>query len=207
MKSWNIAEIFYSLQGEGRHSGRPVIFIRLGGCNLSCSFCDEKELKTQSFSFDQIVQELKRYNCRHIVLTGGEPLIQKDIEVLIQKLFELHYEIHIESNGTVELNLPGDLRGSIWLTISPKTLKYNLDGDEYKFLYDEYEPGLQKILNEFIADQDRLNRLACEIYVQPVSYSDDEKTERNIQGACKMVMNHSDMFTLSLQIHKFIGIR
>ena len=95
-----VNEIFYSIQGEGPQVGMPAIFIRFSGCNLTCSWCDSKYAKDgEEISIEDIITKLLTYDCSNIVLTGGEPLIQKDIVKLIRSLKDCN--IYIETNGTV----------------------------------------------------------------------------------------------------------
>ena len=80
-----IYEIFYSIQGEGRWTGLPNIFIRTAGCNLRCTFCDTTyayDVKRE-MTVTEIVKEIKKYNCNNICITGGEPLIQIETNKLI----------------------------------------------------------------------------------------------------------------------------
>jgi 7-carboxy-7-deazaguanine synthase len=101
-----ISEIFYSLQGEGELSGIPSVFVRTSGCNLRCAWCDtpyaswnpEGEPRT----VDQIVAEVQRHpSARHVVLTGGEPMIAKDLPALATELKRLDYHVTIETAATV----------------------------------------------------------------------------------------------------------
>jgi len=98
-----ISEIFYSVQGEGKNVGKPIVFIRTGGCNLRCSFCDSKyAFKGEEWSISKIMDEVKKYSsCRSVCLTGGEPLLQKDFEDLIFELYNAGYDAEIETNGTI----------------------------------------------------------------------------------------------------------
>jgi len=94
-----VNEIFYSIQGEGPQVGMPAIFIRFSGCNLTCSWCDSKYAKDgKEMSIKDIINSLN-YDCDNIILTGGEPLIQKDILNFIQSLGDCN--IYVETNGTV----------------------------------------------------------------------------------------------------------
>ena len=98
-----VNEIFYSLQGEGRWAGIPMIFIRTTGCNLRCSFCDTTyayEKGTEMMS-DELIGNLQDYPCQFVCLTGGEPLLQKDIETVIHALFKKKYTILLETNGSL----------------------------------------------------------------------------------------------------------
>jgi len=109
-----LAEIFYSVQGEGEHTGKPAVFVRLAGCNLSCDFCDtDYSLKFFS-TVNDIVAKVRELgaDCPMVVLTGGEPLAQRESLELIDALRRDGRRVHIESNGTIATELPDD----VWLT-------------------------------------------------------------------------------------------
>lgn len=71
-----VNEIFYSLQGEGFHAGTPAVFVRFSGCNLKCSFCDTLHDRFKDMSEEDIMQEVAKYPASHVVITGGEPVLQ-----------------------------------------------------------------------------------------------------------------------------------
>lgn len=100
-----ISEIFYSLQGEGVLTGVPSVFVRTSGCNLRCNWCDTPYAswnpEGQPWRIEQIVREVQSHPARHVVLTGGEPMIAKEIESLAHALKELRYHITIETAATV----------------------------------------------------------------------------------------------------------
>jgi len=112
-----IAEIFYSLQGEGPAMGRPATFIRLSGCNLRCEGCDTQLLRWQDLPVSEICG---RITGSRAIITGGEPTLQmRELEELIFLLHERNKEIHMESNGTNII--PDDLLSMIhYAVISPK---------------------------------------------------------------------------------------
>ncbi len=102
-----LSEIFYSIQGESTFVGLPCIFIRLAGCNLLCVYCDTKYAYTKEFelSVDEILKEIKKYSPISLVeVTGGEPLLQEDIYLLLDKLIKEKYQILLETNGSILLN-------------------------------------------------------------------------------------------------------
>lgn len=106
----NINEIFFSIQGEGSRSGLPCIFVRLQGCMLRCKWCDTDyalELReTKSLmSFEQILEQISKYNCNFVELTGGEPLAQKNAYTFLQLLCDKGYETAIETNGHSDVSL------------------------------------------------------------------------------------------------------
>lgn len=114
-----IAETFYSIQGEGKLTGVPSAFIRISGCNLRCTWCDTPYASWNpegtDRSVDDLVAEVVASGARHVVLTGGEPLITPDIVPLAEKLHALRLHLTLETAGTLHRDLPIDL----W-SVSPK---------------------------------------------------------------------------------------
>jgi len=97
-----LTEIFYSIQAEGKNIGKPSIFIRFAGCPLHCEWCDSQYSWStkKSITIDEIIKEIKQYPCKHIVITGGEPLMQrKGLHELMSVLCDEKYSIEIETNG------------------------------------------------------------------------------------------------------------
>lgn len=113
-----ICEIFHSIQGEGPNVGKPAVFLRLAGCNLRCDWCDTKytwndqkqsndqvsSTKFQTKSNDQILKQIKKYRCKHLVVTGGEPLLQQDALIPLLERLKGYY-VEIETNGTLKLKI------------------------------------------------------------------------------------------------------
>ena len=87
-----INEIFYSLQGEGRNTGRAAVFVRFSGCNLKCPFCDTLFSSYREMSNDDIVEAIKQYPARLVILTGGEPTLQVDKPFVDLLLRDCHGE-------------------------------------------------------------------------------------------------------------------
>jgi 7-carboxy-7-deazaguanine synthase len=122
-----IAELFYSVQGEGSLVGVPSVFIRTSGCNLRCSWCDTPYTSWQpegsDFTLEQIVDEVKTHPARHVVVTGGEPMIAPEIVPLTERLRALDLHITIETAGTVVQPVACDL-----MSISPKLANSTPEG-------------------------------------------------------------------------------
>ena len=114
-----IAELFYSLQGEGALVGVPSVFIRTSGCNLRCAWCDTPYTSWNpegaELSLDRILDEVKAHPARHVVVTGGEPMIAPEIVPLTERLRRLGLHITVETAGTVFQPVACDL-----MSISPK---------------------------------------------------------------------------------------
>src|SRR5438874_8289250 len=114
-----IAEIFYSIQGEGSLAGVPSVFVRSSGCNLRCSWCDTPytswKPEGDNCTLDEILAQVASYPARHVVVTGGEPMIAPEIVTLTGRLREHGLHITIETAGTVFEPVACDL-----MSISPK---------------------------------------------------------------------------------------
>jgi len=103
--SLDICEIFYSLQGESTRAGLACVFVRLSGCNLSCSWCDTTYAAVQpvSMTIDEIVGRVAAFECPMVEITGGEPLIQPQTPALISALLEKGFQVLLETNGSLSI--------------------------------------------------------------------------------------------------------
>jgi 7-carboxy-7-deazaguanine synthase len=115
-----INELFYSIQGEGKLAGTPSVFVRTSGCNLRCWFCDSYHTSWEPthawMTLDDIVDGVQSHEqASHVVITGGEPMIHDEIEPLVERLADAGYHVTVETNGTVDRDIPIDLA-----SISPK---------------------------------------------------------------------------------------
>lgn len=105
---YNVNEIFYSIQGEGSRSGMPCVFVRMQGCLLRCTWCDtpyalERKQTEMLMSALEILDEVSKYKCNFLMLTGGEPLEQEHIRVLVEEALFLGYNVVIETNGQQDI--------------------------------------------------------------------------------------------------------
>lgn len=188
-----INEIFYSLQGEGTYSGTPAVFVRLAGCNLSCDFCDTDYSLKWLAPVAEVLAQVQQTggDCPMVILTGGEPLAQRETSALIEALRADGRRVHIESNGTVAVDLPAE----VWLTISPKERLHDAmaaRADEAKLIVN------QRVPLEWIS---RFGP-KTPVFLQP----EGNKAE-NIALALEAVKTDPRRLRLSLQMHKMIGIR
>lgn len=193
-RTYRINEIFYSLQGEGFHSGTPAIFVRFSGCNLVCPFCDTDFASFKEMTVTQIAERVEELlpedtptrKSPILVLTGGEPALQADAELLVGLHTLLSLPVHIETNGTVEL--PEDLYD--WITCSPKEGSRVVlrEASEVKVVYTAQSP--EKWVETIRAQH---------YFLQPCSCA-------NTEEVVKYILDHP-RWRLSLQSHKYIGIR
>lgn len=102
-----VNEIFYSLQGESTHAGRPCVFVRLSGCNLRCAYCDSAHAYEpgRSRRIDWIVELVQSYGVGLVEITGGEPLMQADTPRLARRLLDNDFQVLVETNGSLDIDL------------------------------------------------------------------------------------------------------
>lgn len=193
---YKVNEIFYSLQGEGRWMGRPAVFVRMSGCNLKCPFCDTDFRGYSEMSADDILSRCLEEGgeCRFIVLTGGEPSLQVD-EQLIATLHQAGYYLSMETNGTHAIP-----EGIDWVTCSPK-VDFTEGGepivkqvDELKLIFD----GEHQVSDHGIASTFR--------YLQPCDVGNDSRNYLILNECIKYIKAHPE-WQLSVQMHKIVGIR
>jgi len=98
-----INEIYFSIQGESTKAGLPCVFVRLTYCNLRCKYCDTEYAfyEGKDLSIDEIISEVKKYECKLVEITGGEPLVQKEAIILMEKLCDSGYEVLLETGGSL----------------------------------------------------------------------------------------------------------
>lgn len=181
---YKVNEIFYSLQGEGANTGTPAVFVRFAGCNLKCPFCDTDFAAFTEMSAEDIVEAISEYPSNFIVLTGGEPSLQVD-DQLIEALHAADCVVAIETNGTRKL--PADID---WVTCSPKegskvVLK---EADEVKVVFTGQD--VEQYADEIEAES---------YYLQPCSCQNTEE----VIAYC-LANPH---WSLSLQTHKILNIQ
>ncbi|MBT35106.1 MAG: 7-carboxy-7-deazaguanine synthase [Rickettsiales bacterium] len=208
--TYSVKEIYYTIQGEGHHTGRAAIFCRFSGCNLwsgkevdrkkaSCNFCDTDFIGTNGQgggkfnTSKELVKNIISYwpvkTRPFVVLTGGEPMLQVDSN-LIRELKTHNFEIAIETNGT--LRVPRDID---WICVSPKSgTKLNqLSGDEIKIVYPQV--GL---------DPKKYEGLKFKYFsLQPL---DNKNKTKNINNTIKYC-SKNPKWRVSLQTHKITGIK
>jgi 7-carboxy-7-deazaguanine synthase len=215
--SYAVKEVFYTLQGEGAHAGRPAVFCRFSGCNLwsgreidrataACRFCDTDFVGVDGVGGGKFeiaealaaaIDEAWPRNTepgtevqgrKFVVCTGGEPLLQLD-SALIDALHALNFEIAVETNGTVEAPA-----GIDWICVSPKagTPLVQRSGDELKLVFPQtgFDPA------------DLLNLSFRNFFLQPM---DGPNSIIHTQLAVRYCLDHPS-WRLSLQTHKFLGI-
>jgi organic radical activating enzyme len=193
-----VMEAFYTIQGEGFHQGRAAYFIRLGGCDVGCTWCDVKESwdasKHPLQSVSNIVRDAEQYPSRIAIITGGEPLMH-DCSALTNALHEASFSTHIETSGAYALSGNWD-----WICLSPKKFKSPLPeilayANELKVI----------IFNK--SDFDWAEKYAalvdpsCKLYLQP-----EWGKSASVIPLMIDYIKKNPQWEFSLQLHKYIQV-
>lgn len=214
MANFKVVEIFESINGEGRRVGQLAIFIRLQKCNLNCSYCDTRwangdDAPYTLMSEDEIYDRILKSGIKNITLTGGEPLLHKDVEILLEKIGNNpNLSLEIETNGSIELEKFSKLKNPPLFTMDYKLPsskmenKMCLDNFKYLTLKDtvKFVVGTIEDLKKAKEIIERYSLIGkCAVYFSPVFNSIDPveivefMKEKRLNGV-----------NLQLQIHKFI---
>jgi 7-carboxy-7-deazaguanine synthase len=202
-----VNEIFYSIQGETRTAGLTSLFIRLSGCNLNCRYCDTQYARDTGITCSikkilTIAEKQKPFN--HVTITGGEPLIQNNTQVLIDKLIENDYDVQIETNGSIFLKNINPKARKIADVKTPSSgesdsfymenLKYLNEKDELKFVVSDMDDC--NFLLKFI--KENIDNIKAFINISPVAgkFTPEELSLFIIKNKLNARLN--------LQIHKLI---
>lgn len=206
----DVQEIFPTIQGEGLFVGWSAVFLRLGGCNLQCLFCDTEFDNYQAVSIDEIIKKIQQFSYNEnqqkvrklVVITGGEPMLQP-IELLCQTLITNGFLVQIETNGTFYRKLPSEVK----IICSPKnnqnkTLQvqswWKNSISAFKFVVSKNFLGYDKIFYDLVG-------FNVPIYVQPIDENCVKKNSDNLNLALDICNKYG--YILSLQTHKIIGVR
>lgn len=178
-----VNEIFYSIQGEGYHTGTPAVFVRFSGCNLKCPFCDTQHEDGILMSDEEILSEVGKYPAVMVILTGGEPSLWIDRE-FVDCLHRIGKYVCIETNGT--RSLPNNID---WVTCSPKEGSYAIvvNPHEIKVVYTGQDLSTYEEMT------------AAVYYLQPCSCQNTEEVIDYIKKHPK--------WKLSLQTQKILNVR
>jgi len=198
MREFPVMEYFYSIQGEGVYAGQPAFFIRLGGCDVGCVWCDVKDSwdadKHPKKSIDFLLAEAMKQPSRILILTGGEPAMY-DLTEVTQAFKNEGFRIHIETSGAYEL-----IGNFDWVTFSPKKFKAPIvsaasQADELKVVV------FNKSDIAWAEEHQKMVPNNCKLYLQP-EWDKREITEKIIFD---YVLKNPNWF-VSLQTHKYLGV-
>ncbi len=193
-----VMEHFYTIQGEGIHTGKAAYFIRLAGCDVGCTWCDVKESwnvhKEQLINIFELVKQILDFPTKLVVITGGEPLMY-DLNPLTKALKSSGFQINIETSGAYPIS------GTIdWICLSPKKFKAPLESclakaNELKIIvFNKSDFNWAKKFIEFVPQD-------CNLLVQP----EWDKRDKNIPLIIDFVKSNP-RWKISLQTHKYLNI-
>ncbi len=203
-----VNEIFYSIQGESTYAGLPCVFVRLTECNLRCSYCDTQYAYDEGefLDIEEIAGQVSAYSCRLVEVTGGEPLVQEETPVLVQRFIDTGNKVLLETNGSLNINLVNSRCVRIMDVKCPSSGESNRNDmdnlerltmdDEVKFVIgcrDDYEFAKQ-ILNRFIRSRGKANP----VHFSPIFGKQDFK------ALAEWMLEDRLEAKLHLQLHKIV---
>ena len=204
--SLRLTEIFHSLQGEAARSGLPTVFIRLTGCPLRCTWCDTTYSFTGGSPWEiaDILAEVARHPTRHVCVTGGEPLAQKECPALLQALCDAGYDVCLETSGALDISTidprvarimdlkapaSGECERNLW-----SNLRHLKAGDEIKIIIADradYDWACQQLTQHRLAD-------LCPVLLSPAQGSQDARQ------LAEWILQDGLPVRLQLQLHKLL---
>lgn len=204
-----VKNIFTTIQGEGPYAGTPAVFVRLGGCNLACEFCDTDFENFNNMNVNEIVKKVEELAYKNnklpfnfIVITGGEPFRQP-LEKLCEELIKKNFKIQIETNGT----LYRPVNDNVDIICSPKN-----QGNGYFRIREDLLKRLNALKFVVAEGHTEYSEVAdvgqgdyrIPVYVQPMDEGDTEKNKKNLEFAKEIAMKNG--YKLSIQMHKLFGM-
>lgn len=205
--TYPVVEIFHSCQGEGFNTGREAVFLRMGGCNLACPWCDTPYNDFTMMEADSIFAKVESFGSNSLILTGGEPLIVEGLKALVKRFKDGGYWIAVETNG-VSVAEKGVLDLFDYITVSPKACYADLykagaavskadevrvaaEGDVLDFCH--LVRGLIKARKYYLSPCEREGVMNIEQTIRLLGWLNQNQTE------CEWL--------LSLQTHKLCGMK
>ncbi len=200
----NITEIFYSIQGEALEVGLPTVFIRLTGCPLRCGYCDTTYAfkGNNPMTIDQIIEKVREFPTHQVCVTGGEPLAQKNVHLLLNDLVKNKYQVSLETSGSIDIS---EVNHAVSIVMDVKTpssgeehqnlisnLQYIKSSDQIKFVIGDMDDF--RWTEEFIQNKS----LESNILISPVFGQVD------LRDLADWLMQSKIKARLQVQLHKII---
>lgn len=214
MINYKVVEIFESINGEGKKAGQLALFIRFQKCNLNCSYCDTKWANSDDspytlMNLEELYKKVVESGIKNVTITGGEPLLQENIEIFLKKLAENpEINVEIETNGSINLKRFGEIKNAPSFTMDYKLPKSNMEKfmDLENFKYLKKKDTVKFVVSD-IDDLERAREIIekyslvkkCAVYISPV-FGEIELSSI-VDFMKKYKMNDVNM---QLQIHKII---
>jgi 7-carboxy-7-deazaguanine synthase len=201
-----INEIYYSLQGESTHMGGPCVFVRLTYCNLRCSYCDSEYAfyEGREIPISEIISKVESFNCPLVEITGGEPLIQKNVLILMNILCDKGFEVLIETAGHIDISMidkrvkrimdikcpsSGESEKMLW-----ENIEHLREGDEVKFVV-----GTQEDLDftKEVSEKYQIHK-RCTVIISPIF------NKMNYRKIADWILENQLPVRMQIQLHKLI---
>lgn len=214
MINYKVVEIFESINGEGKKAGQLALFIRFQKCNLNCSYCDTKWANSDDspytlMNLEELYKKVVESGIKNVTITGGEPLLQENIEIFLKKLAENpETNVEIETNGSINLKRFGEIKNAPSFTMDYKLPESNMekfmDLENFKYLK---EKDTVKFVVSNIDDLERAREIIekyslvekCAVYISPVFGKIELSSMVDFMKKYKM-----NGVNMQLQIHKII---
>lgn len=214
-----VNEIFFSLQGESSYTGLPCVFVRLTGCNLRCGYCDTEYAFYEGAdkTVSEILDEIKKYDCKLIEITGGEPLLQEDVYSLISSLIKDDCKVLVETNGSVDLKELLKVKSENLIVImdakcpssgeSDKNLYLNFDllreFDEVKFVVSDREDyeWMKKLIEEYKLTE------KLKVFVSCAGLKTGIWEDEKLRRLANWILEDNLNVRLQIQLHKILGLK
>lgn len=198
MTEFPVMEYFYSVQGEGVFTGHPAFFIRLGGCDVGCVWCDVKDSwdadKHPKKSIDFLISEAQKHPSKIVIVTGGEPAMY-DLSEMCLRFHSAGFRMHIETSGAYPI-----IGNFDWVTFSPKKFKAPIS--EAASMADELKVVVfNKSDFKWAEEHQALVPSKCKLYLQP----EWDKREE-MQPLIFNYVLQNPIWNISLQTHKYLGV-
>jgi 7-carboxy-7-deazaguanine synthase len=209
-----VHEIFSSIQGESTDAGLPCVFVRLYGCPIGCSYCDQPQniSERKKMNVERVISEIRKFHIRNVCITGGEPLIQEEVYPLIYELVANDFKVSVETSGCVYIEDDFSYRSYKYIMdvkcpssgVSDKNVLDNLlhliQKDEVKFVIANKEDYLyaRNILRTY--------SIPCTVLFSPV-FDKNNKPVISQELINWMVEDGFHNVRLSIQIHKCLGVK
>lgn len=204
---YKFSEIFSSLQGEGRNSGRPVTFLRFSNCNLSCPWCDTARSVRYRLTLEKTLSQLKHHSQKSVIITGGEPTIQPGLSELVSAIKNEGYWVALETNGVIR---PSCANAFDYIAVSPKS-EFAVRYIEKEMLRRANEVRIVASSENIVPFCVKMRKLikANSYYISPLDNKGTicyRRAFHLLNALNKNEETSNSPWSLSIQLHKILGI-
>ena len=208
MSTYHLNSIFSSIQGEGRNVGRPATFIRFATCNLKCAWCDTHRTEHLVASVPEVLKSVEKHGNKSVIITGGEPTIQRGLSELVRALKGAGYWVALETNGVHKPHHPELFD---YIAVSPKS-EYVARYLDTQMIHEANEVRVVAVSDEIASFCRNMREriMATDYYISPL----DKDGKMHYRRALNLLVKVNKLtpglmppWSLSIQVHKVLGIR